>query len=127
MTLFRARIPIRYPEDNTVNGQSDEEGNLPLMSGSMWEIDVDLDTGKIVDWPEGNTAKIYTKVVDSGMYYLIEEGEEIFSLEEEYVPDCLQLDDNGYGDYVVITIEPDGKIVNWPSRDDVFGCFDNEH
>lgn len=55
---------------------------------------------------------IYLKVVDTG-FYKVEDirGQEIISIEGDYVPDFIP---NDYGDYLQLEISPDGlRITNW--------------
>ncbi|MGI9525904.1 MAG: hypothetical protein ACR2MS_02210 [Weeksellaceae bacterium] len=121
----RVVIPVRYPEDNELNGKSDENGDLPFLDGEIWSIDIDLDTGKIKDWPSGNTVVIHDKVNDMGSYYLLDSHNDvIFSVDEDsYVPDFLQINDYGFGDYVLFSVEEDGKIYRWPGKDKVMEWF----
>ena len=54
------------------------------------------------------------------LYWLQDEkGENIIKSTGYYVPSILAIDDNGYGDYVIMYIDENGFIKNWKfSMDD---------
>ena len=114
---LQAIIPIRYPEDATVNGEVDETGELlPLqhINNRKWDITIDLRNGKIHEWPIGTTADVHFKVVDEGCYYLLDEdGNEVARRIKDYVPSKLLANGEGWGDYVILTIGKDGQIDDW--------------
>ena len=104
----------RYWEDGKVNGVEDSEGDLiPLRSGDMWKITIDLDEGRILDWPSGTTAKVYYKVCDAGIYSLLDSDKKpvltLNDLDLDYVPSCI----GEYGDYVNLEINEEGFIKDW--------------
>lgn len=80
--------------------------------------EIDIDTGIITNWIKGVTADVHFKVCDSGSYYVKDaEGNVVLSREDEYVPNCLI--PGKYGDYIIMTIDENGKIAEWnPSLDD---------
>ena len=107
---------VRYWEDATVNDQVDTEGTLiPCRSGELWKPVIELATGKIRDWPQGTTADIHYKVCDAGEYWLADEaGNQLAKWKGHYVPDrLLCVGDRGYGDYIILTVESDGRIEGW--------------
>ena len=106
---------VRYWEDSTVNGVEDENGDLiPCKVGDTWKPIIDLETGLITNWEKGKEANIHYKVCDAGEYWLQDEnGEKIVKAKGYYVPDFLSIDDSGYGDYIIMKIDKDGKINNW--------------
>lgn len=132
--------PVSF-EDAEVNGVEEnndapkmfgikvKEGSYPefIYSGTgdqryvEWMIDVD--EGRIIDWPEDMEATIYYKPCDMGEYELLTDEEDFIGyISDDYVPDCLQIDDEGYGDYVYITVEKGGRIKNWdPERIELIG------
>lgn len=80
-----------------------------------WEIIIDLNDGKILNWPKGFCLNTHFKVCDDGEYvFLDDEQNEVVNITKEYkqyyVPHFLALEDSGYGDYVYIDINGDGKI-----------------
>lgn len=106
---------VRYWEDGTLNGEEDGVGIMPFREGDMWRPVIDLDEGKVVDWPKGDTASIHYKVCDSGEYWLLdEEHKRVAKWNGCYVPDdLLCVGAKGYGDYIIFSIEEDGKITGW--------------
>lgn len=82
------------------------------------ELTIDLNEGKIVNWPDGFCLKTYYKVCDDGEYvFLYENGKEAVNItkkyHQHYVPDFLSLEDTGYGDYVCLNINGDGTIEHF--------------
>ena len=83
-----------------------------------WELNIDLEKGKVIDWPKGICIKTYFKVCDDGEYvFLDKDKNEIVNItnayEQYYVPDFLALEDSGYGDYVIINIDGEGNIEHF--------------
>lgn len=111
---LRAECGVRYWEDATVNGAEDAEGDLiPCRKGDAWCPIIDLETGKIENWPEGTTAKIHYKVCDDGRYALLDrDGDDVKSI-DGYVITMMCPEGEGFGDYVIMNVGPDGKIENW--------------
>ena len=110
---------VRYWEDATVNGKEDTEDGalIPFREGDSWKPSIDLTSGKIIGWPEGTTAEIHYKVCDDGDYWIADaDGTKRMKWGGEYVPDdFLCMGDRGYGDYIILTVLPDGKISEWSS------------
>lgn len=107
---------VRYWEDATVNGQEDHNGTLiPCREGDLWKPVIRLEDGQIMGWPEGTKAEIHYKVCDQGEYFLgNDKQEKIGKWGSYYVPnEFLCHGDNGYGDYIIFNVDPDGKIKNW--------------
>lgn len=106
---------VRYWEDATINGIEDKDGTLtPCKEGDLWKPIIDIDSGVINNWEQGTMARIHFKVCDSGSYYLNdEEGNTVLSIEEYYVPKIACPAENGYGDYIIMDIDENGKIANW--------------
>lgn len=110
---------VRYWEDATVDGVEDSEGDLvPCRRGDLWCPEIDVDSGVIINWEKGKTAEIHYKVCDSGNYHLKDaDGNVILSIEEDYVPNGLV--PGKYGDYIVMTVDAEGKIKEWPRNPDL--------
>ena len=53
------------------------------------------------------------KIVDQGIYILVGTNGECIKTYEGYVPKCLEIDDEGWGDYFEFTIQSNGKIKDW--------------
>ena len=119
---------VRYWEDATVNGVEDENGDLiPCKVGDTWKPIIDLETGLITNWEKGKEANIHYKVCDAGVYWLQDEnGEKIVKAKGYYVPDFLSIDDSGYGDYIIMKVDKDGKINNWRFDTEPFTSEDED-
>ena len=115
-----------YPIDAWVNGEDDadteeDENAVPKMPGLVkvgdrdydnwrWNITIDIENGKILNWPQGTTAKTNYKPSDDC---------DIFYLGKKYsdnVPDFLAIFDDGYGDYIYIEVLEDGTIKDWDKK-----------
>lgn len=113
----QVKVEPRYWEDATVNGVEDVEGTLlPCINGKLWEPLIDIDNGVIVNWESGKRARVHFKVCDAGSYYLMDEDKNvILSIEDDYVPN--KLIPGEYGDYIVMDIDEEGKILGkWNPR-----------
>lgn len=107
---------VRYWEDATVNGTEDGDGTLiPMRNGDIWEPVIDLATGVIRNWPAGTVADIHYKVCDAGEYWLLGvAGERVAKFHSNYVPDPLLCPaGRGYGDYIILKVDGEGKIEGW--------------
>lgn len=103
-------LPVDYDEEDIPN-------NFPLRAGDVWEAKVDIDNGRIENWPadpQWRECFLNMKVRDGGTYTLLgPDGKVIACLKEEYVPHGLIPGE--YGDYVKLKIN-DGVITNWPKK-----------
>ena len=105
---------ICYAKNVEINGVACEElQEIPLHSGKYWQCVIDVDTGVIQDWPKGITAKFCSKVCDDGTYSIFDANKQVIKTYDGYVPECLAIDDSGYGDYIIITVDKNGKIKDW--------------
>lgn len=116
--LLIVEAGVRYWEDATVNGVQEPESGptqIPFRRGDTWCPVIELETGKVRDWPEGMTARVHYKVCDAGEYWLADtDGTRTHKALGHYVPDrVLCMGDRGYGDYIILNIGADGKIVDW--------------
>lgn len=108
---------VRYAEDASVNGEdeSDDTPQMPCLikndDGWLWKLDIDIKTGHIINWKNGIVAKSWYKVCDECKIIC---GNKVY---DEYVPNFLSPDENGYGDYMYMTISEDGYIKNWNSSE----------
>ena len=122
LTFLKVQANPRYCQDTEVNGASDKEGKLMpfLVAQTIWSPVIEINTGKVIEWPKGTTAKVHYKVCDAGSYYLTDQGGSIFlSIEDDYVPSCLCPTENGYGDYIIMNIDETGQIEGWPKEPDI--------
>lgn len=97
----------RYWEDSTVNGIEDTYGHLmPLRDGDNVVITINIETGQVLDWPQGTTANIHYKVCDQGEYFLLNDIQEtIAKYKGSYPPDG--------DDYIVMDINENGFIEEY--------------
>lgn len=111
--FVKVHAGARYWEDSTVNGVEDTNGKLiPFREGDYWCPVIDIDSGKIIGWPQGTTAEIHYKVCDDGSYYLLDaDGNTVLSIEDNYVPNCLIPGEDG--DYIIMSIDETGLIEEW--------------
>ncbi len=109
-----AEVGARYWEDATVNGEEDTEGSLiPCRDGEYWKPLIDIESGVIVNWGKGKVANVHYKVCDDGVYRLLDENKQEIEVIEGYVPNIMCPEGDGYGDYVIMNIDENGKIDNW--------------
>ena len=115
--LLIVRAEVRYWEDSTFDGVEDsEEGEFaPFKSGVFWNPIIDLDSGKIVNWPQGTVAAIHYKVCDQGEYWLADASAvKLAKWKGSYVPDkFLCHGDEGFGDYIIFAVNENGKIQDY--------------
>lgn len=110
---------VRYWDDAEINGKTDVTGEgVPFKNGDLWEPLIDIEKGIVVNWPKGTTAKFHFKICDSGSYHLLDENAEniIASIDNNYVPSGLCHGDNGYGDYIIFSVNEDGSIVDYSNK-----------
>ncbi len=120
-----ADVQPRYWEDASVNGVEDTKNgdNIPCKNGENWLLEIDIETGIIKNWEQGKTANVHYKVCDAGEYFLKDECHNTISQRDEYVPKMLCPAEDGYGDYIIMDIDENGKIDKW--RADL-SYFDDE-
>lgn len=128
LTTLVVKAGVRYWEDATVNGVEDVDGDLiPCREGDMWNLLIDLDKGVITNWKQGVKAHVHYKVCDAGCYYLRDEkGDTVLSIEQDYVPSLLCPKERGYGDYIIMVIDENGKIDGWEADISSFQNDEND-
>lgn len=118
-----AKIGPRYWEDAKVNGVEDKDGDLiPCRYGEYWRPLIDIESGTIINWTKGKEASIHYKCCEDGEYKLLDENRDEIKSIEGYVPNIMCPKENGYGDYVIMDVDMDGKIQDW--RVDFFEFID---
>jgi hypothetical protein len=118
VTKLKVEADVRYWEDAEVNGISDDDGTLiPCRVGDAWCPIIDLETGKIADWPENTIASIHYKVCDAGRYALLDDDGNEVCAKDGYVPAIMCPAENGYGDYIIMKVGSDGVILNFDGSD----------
>jgi hypothetical protein len=104
------------------HGDEDMPYDFPFRNGDSFSIIVGIDSGKIVNWPQGQAANVYLKVVDRGSYFLLDAFDnEVAAIESDYVPHGVVPGE--YGDYLDLQINGDGVVTNWPKEPDVSEFF----
>jgi uncharacterized protein YuzE len=128
ITTLEVNAGVRYWEDGEVNGVEDTNGDLiPCVKNGRWCPIIDVDSGIITNWKQGVTANVHYKVCDDGSYYLKDKDDNVvLSIESDYVPDTLCIEEQGYGDYIIMSIDENGKIVGWDFSLSGFQNEDND-
>lgn len=108
-------LPVLY-------GEEDMPLDFPLREEDSWSALIEVDTGKILDWPQGREGSFYMKVCDGGMYELFDSSfNSVAKIDNNYVPN--ELIPGEYGDYVDFKINKEGFINNWPKNPDLSQFF----
>lgn len=74
---------------------------------------IGLATGIIDDWPNGIAASIHYKVCDDGWYGLLDADRNVVASIDGYVPGIMCPSRDGFGDYVIMEIDGNGRIKDW--------------
>ena len=94
-----------------------EKLDIGYKPSDYWCLEIDVETGKVKDWPKDFCIETFFKICDDGLYQLIdEEGNVVWDSVKTryyYVPDFLALEDEGYGDYMYLNIDGEGNIEHW--------------
>jgi len=110
------KVPA-YPEDFTYSEtHSFAEFNQFNENENTLECLIDINNGTIIGYTANMKIDIFDKCVDEGIYVLYDENMNVVCEYEGYVPNILEVNENGYGDYLNFTINPDGTIVNWENH-----------
>lgn len=114
VTHIKVSAQVRYWSDSSVDGRPDMDGDqIPFRNGDLWTPVIEIDTGRVLDWPAGTTADVHYKVCDAGLYELIDANGKTVASKEGYVPDFLAPGGGGYGDYIILNIDAEGQIEKW--------------
>lgn len=122
------QMDFKYLKLNLDIYGEDLPGDLPFRFGDKWEIIIDLDRGTVMNWHYAQRVEVNLKVRDNGSYAFYDKNLnliKLFGLDNSplYVPNQLLPPNDGYGDYLELDIDNDGKILNWydnPSLADFF-------
>ncbi len=105
ITHVLVEVPVRYGDD-------DMPYNFPFRKGNIWKAMINVDKGIIENWPAGKTGDFYMKVINQGIYTLIDDtGTNIAEIRNFYCPN--DLIPGEYGDYINLVIDEQGIITNW--------------
>ena len=116
VTTLRVKAGVRYWVDSEVNGEPDTEigQNIPCKDGQNWCPEIDIATGKILNWKQGIRAEIHYKICDCCGWELKDEnGLVVLEAEDGYVPKTLEPKGDGYGDYIIMDIDENGIIADF--------------
>ena len=97
--------------------EEDTEAKMPCLKGSCWCPEINPDTGVITNWQIGVEARLHYKVCDCFSAEVLDDGNVVAKVENEYVPDCMCPADEGYGDYIDMNVRSDGSIEGWSCAD----------
>lgn len=133
---------VRYYEDATVDGEPDVdmyenynvEGAFPKMpcveqikerptdvihtNHLRWRPIIDIKEGVIINWRKGTKAHAFYKICDDGTYSLLDTDKKVLYEVDSYVPNVLAIEFSGFGDYVDMFIDENGKISGWICNED---------
>ena len=121
--VHTVKINVKLYDDVTENIP-----NFLLNKHGEFEIEIEVDTGKVVNWSDVESIQIFDKVCDCGTYTLFDKnGSRIVEVISDYVPN--DLIPGNHGDYIDLQINMDGVVTNWPKKPDVSYFFkqDNEY
>lgn len=95
-----------------------EDGYVPPMFNNesrTLEVTVDLYERKAIGWDDDKGyIHMWGKVIDSGSYTLLDASMKPLSQIQGYVPSALVPPyERGFGDYLELTINPDGSLLQW--------------
>ena len=90
-------------------------------SENTLECLIDIESGYVIEYNQNISINIFDKCVDEGTYVLYDENMNIIDEYEGYVPNILEVNENGYGDYLNFTINEDGSILNWKQHINYLG------
>ena len=127
MKILHINAGVRYYEDGTVNGTKDisfeeqKNGCIPrvpcvqiLDKEPRWVINIDAESGTILNWTQGVKAFVQYKVCDDCDIEYSVDGEKICTNAGYwYCPDFLCPAGEGFGDYIIMHIDENGKIADW--------------
>ena len=78
------------------------------------KLSIELETGKVVNWPAGIQKDFLDdKIVDTGRYVICDENGKMQAGYVGYVPDCFEIAKSGWGDYLEFQVTENGEIVGW--------------
>lgn len=125
VSTLKVSAGVRYWEDGIVDGVEDVNGNLiPCRENDYWCPVIDIDSGVITNWEKGKKASVHYKVCDDGEYEVLnKDGKTVVSI-SGYVISSLCPKGNGYGDYIIMDIDENGKIDGWKFVADDFSNTD---
>lgn len=87
--------------------------DYPFVFGEMWHPVIEITTGQILNFmPQNVEQHLHIKVSDTGVYTLFDRNLKQLHQFSGYVPhDVIP---GEYGDYIILDIDKNGLITNWP-------------
>lgn len=108
IVVARVRCVLAYDEyDFGEQELADFPGRAGNSDRGTITLEIDLDTSRVVGWPEGRHASLYLKVRDEGVYTLIGADGQTVREHDGYVPGWLP---GEHGDYFIADIQGDGAV-----------------
>ena len=104
------KITFLINSDKYIGEDVDTARKLP------YELTLDIKKGRIEDWKYGRFHASY-KMVDAFSCYIECEGGTDFEVSGEYVPNMLSVYTPGWGDYISMYIDPDGRVEDFNSKE----------
>ena len=121
-----ASIKFEDKWEDDIEYDKQEKGEKPKMPFAVkdesktytkyrWQITIDLENAKVLDWPQGVEARVFYKVCDDGTYYLLDADKNVLKEVNCYVPDILAyIDvDDSFGDYIDMKFDGNGILVGY--------------
>lgn len=104
------------------NNMPDEKGDIPFKQAEEWNAKIEIKTGRVLDWPSGNVAKIRYKVGKTGHYYLLDKDmNPMLIWYGDRVPEAVCLENPKTLEYVALNIGKDGMIDDWSELQALIG------
>ncbi len=111
---------VRYWNDSCINGNedADDDPKMPFAikikdSKWRWRPIIEVEQGKIVNWPTYIYAAINYKVCDDFYCAGVDENGVVLAEYGGYVPTIMSPDGGGWGDYIIMHVNAEGIIENW--------------
>ena len=136
LATAECQIFARYWENSEINGVEDDASSpkMPCVESVehfyygqkklAWCPIIDLDNGRILNWSQGNVAKIHYKSCDENVVVIKDRNGEEVKDYTGYVPNFLDPYRDGYGDYVIMGIDSNGYIRDFDN--DLDDILDDE-
>ena len=94
-----------------------DEEKPPLNYGNFG-FTVDVDTGRILDWPDTKLyVKVHLRAIDTGFYTFCDKDKNKIDEINGYVPDFLGITSPAYGDVISLDTNVNGFILDWKEKE----------
>lgn len=136
--VIKCDVEIRYWNDAEVNGVEDidfcetkgegspqipcaiqvfaKSTNVIYSDHWRWRPVINIETGQIKNWQQGVEATVHYKVCDGFACSFLGNMDEIITEFDGYVPSFMCPAENGFGDYIIMSIDKDGCIKDWDAN-----------